>query len=450
MTPSTSEDSSPAPPQPISFKDLFLKGSFWAMVGHGASQVVGLCGNIIVCRLLLPEVMGLMLVVNTALIGLAMFSDIGLGASVIQNKRGEDPAFLCTAWTMNIARGFCLWLLSIPVAITISRVMAEPLLMYLVPIAALNMILASLGSLSLLVLRRRIQLDRLFWVNLSAQLLQVSVMVVLAWAFRSVWALVIASFVPTLFKLIASHTWLSGGYRMRIEWDREAAHEIFHFGFWVFFSSIMTFLVGRFDVFILGSLIGLNLLGVYGVAKKWTRAVVDAVLGFSSGVLFPLYSRIAEHDARGLRRRTLKARAAVLGVALPPLWFLAIFGPQLLRIYGENFAEAQWMVQLLAAGAVMTVICQTIEPVLLAKGNSFRHMMQLATRFSFQFGGFFVGYHLGGVRGLIIGIALADVLAYPIVVCLVRKYDVWLPGLDFAAMALSAAVIGLGWHLFQA
>jgi len=210
----------------------------------------------------------------------------------------------------------------------------------------------------------------------------------------------------------------------------------------------MTFLVGRFDVFILGTLLGPALLGVYGVAKRWALAVGDMVLKISNSVLFPLYSRIAEYDVRSLRRRTLRFRAVVLALALPPLWALSIFGPYVMRIYGQEYADAQWMVRLLSAGAVISIICQTIEPVLLAMGDSFRHMMQLSVRFCFKLAGLFIGYRLDGARGLIVGLAMADLLGYPMMACLVRKYNVWLPSLDLAAAALSAAVIGLGWHLF--
>jgi len=38
--------------------------------------------------------------------GLQMFSDVGIGPSIIQNKRGEPPHFYNTAWTIQVFRGY--------------------------------------------------------------------------------------------------------------------------------------------------------------------------------------------------------------------------------------------------------------------------------------------------------------------------------------------------------
>jgi hypothetical protein len=67
-------------------------------------------GNLILTRLLFPEAFGLMALVQVFLSGLQMFSDIGIQTSVIRSKRGEDPAFLDTAWTVQVLRGGLLWL----------------------------------------------------------------------------------------------------------------------------------------------------------------------------------------------------------------------------------------------------------------------------------------------------------------------------------------------------
>ena len=75
------------------------RGAFWVAAGYGASQLIRLGSNLILTRLLFPEAFGLMAVVNSVLAGFAMFSDLGLVPSVVQNRRGDDPRFLATAWT---------------------------------------------------------------------------------------------------------------------------------------------------------------------------------------------------------------------------------------------------------------------------------------------------------------------------------------------------------------
>jgi len=61
-------------------------GAVWTVVGQGGDQVIRLASNLILTRLLLTEHFGLMALVNVFLVGLWLFSDIGIGPALIQNK----------------------------------------------------------------------------------------------------------------------------------------------------------------------------------------------------------------------------------------------------------------------------------------------------------------------------------------------------------------------------
>ena len=48
---------------------------------------------------------------------LGLLSDMGLRQNIIQSHRGDDPAFLNTAWTVQIIRGFVLFALTLLLAL---------------------------------------------------------------------------------------------------------------------------------------------------------------------------------------------------------------------------------------------------------------------------------------------------------------------------------------------
>ena len=87
-----------------SLKSLALKGSVWTLGGYGIAQLLRLVSNVVLAKLLFPEAFGLMVLVTIFMQGIAMFSDIGIIPSIIQNKRGDDPRFLNTAWTIQVIR----------------------------------------------------------------------------------------------------------------------------------------------------------------------------------------------------------------------------------------------------------------------------------------------------------------------------------------------------------
>jgi hypothetical protein len=63
---------------PISLRQRVLKAGAWTLAGFGASQVIRFGSNLLMTRLLVPEMFGVMAVANVVMVGLSLFSDIGL------------------------------------------------------------------------------------------------------------------------------------------------------------------------------------------------------------------------------------------------------------------------------------------------------------------------------------------------------------------------------------
>ena len=98
-----------------------LSGLIWAALEYGFGMGLRVVSSSILTRLLLPAYFGELMLVTTVIIGLNLLSDIGLAPSVIQSKRGDDPVFLNTAWTVQVLRGVALWIIALalswPVAV---------------------------------------------------------------------------------------------------------------------------------------------------------------------------------------------------------------------------------------------------------------------------------------------------------------------------------------------
>ena len=80
-------------------KKQALKGTVYILGYYGIALGLRMVSSVVLARLLSPEFFGLMTLLTTVLVGLNLFSHIGLEDSVIQNPRGDDPVFLNTACT---------------------------------------------------------------------------------------------------------------------------------------------------------------------------------------------------------------------------------------------------------------------------------------------------------------------------------------------------------------
>src|SRR5436190_19575910 len=143
---STAEQVAGLPPAGESLRGRAIKSSVWMMIGWALGQVIRFGGNLILSRLLFPELFGLMALVNVFFQGLQMFSDVGIGPAIIQNKKGDEPRFVNTAWTIQCARGFVLTLVGCLLAWPIAKFYREPRLVWLFPLVAANAALAGFNS----------------------------------------------------------------------------------------------------------------------------------------------------------------------------------------------------------------------------------------------------------------------------------------------------------------
>ncbi|MEZ5671747.1 MAG: hypothetical protein R3E08_04940 [Thiotrichaceae bacterium] len=159
---------------------------------------------------------------------------------------------------------------------------------------------------------------------------------------------------------------------------------------------------------------------------------------------FPSIPALVERDVEQLRTRTFKIRAVLLAIFLPIMWIMTLWGNVIIEfLYDKRYHDAGWMLQISAAGAIATTIVTTIRPVLLAKGDSFRSMLNGLARVVIQAIGMVIGYEIAGIHGMLVGFAAADWLSYPLLVYHIYGYGVWLPGLDAAAFGSSAVVVAI-------
>jgi O-antigen/teichoic acid export membrane protein len=359
-----------------STRQQFLRGSFWAALGFGFGQVLRLASNLILARLLVREdptgtsAFGLMALVNVFLAGLQMFSDIGVGPSIIHNQRGDDRSFLNTAFTMQAGRGIILFVLSCAIAYPFPQYPQQPDLIWLIPASAFSVLFAGLNSTSLWTLTRHIQQGKVTALRTFADVIAALVSIVWAFIHPSVWALVGGVLARTIVTAVASHFLIPD--RNRLEWDREAFKELYRYGRMIFLSTATFFLAGQGERLILGKYLadeegGMSVLGVFHIAQMLATFAALAVIEVNNRVLFPTVARSLRENRAMAMRQYAKARAALAVIALLMAMGLIFIGPWFVRFtLPPEYQDATWMLQIMATLAVFNVSGGTIVSLLMA------------------------------------------------------------------------------------
>ncbi len=395
-----------------SLKNLAVKGTAWTILGYGGSQLLRFGGNIILTRLLVPEYFGLMAIVNAIRMGLELFSDIGIAQNVIRSKRGDDPDFLNTAWSISILRGFALWIALLLLAWPIARFYQEPTLFQILLVVSIATPINGAVSTKLYTLNRHMKLGKLTLIEFLSQTLGLVTMIAIAFFYPSIWSLVIGILVGQIFRTVVSYVALPGHHHQFII-ESKAKQEIIAFGRWLFLSSIVVFLSEQSDRLILGKLVPLEILGVYTVAYTFAGIPQQIMKKMSFKVIFPLISKRIDLPRRQLRQKLNHQWWKLHSILLSILVVLGGFGDIIIRfLYDSRYDQAAWMMPILALGGWFSALFFMADSCVLALGKSFYSAQSRIFRLLAVTFGLVIGFRMGGILGAIIVIALGDVPAY--------------------------------------
>lgn len=401
----------------VSLRKRALGAGAWNLVSLIASQVMRLGGNLIMARLLLPEMFGVMVIATTVSVLLHLLSDVGLRQNIIQSHRGDDPLFLNTAWSVQIVRGFVLFALTLLLALAswlaqlgnlwpADSTYAAPELPVVLAVTGISAVIYGFQSTNIDVAVRTFQQKRVVLVELASQIVGLVVMLVNGYFTRSIWSLVIAGLAGALTGTLLGHLVFQGP-KNRLQWDRSALNELVVFGRWILLSSIVGVLAMYGDRMWFGASMSAAELGVYSIAVLILGSLQTGLLKLVGTVALPAFSeaaRAGDHE----RLKALYYRFRLL-VDLAMLFTCGVFitaSPLLIGwMYDERYAGAGTMLSILSL-SFFTLRYTLAHQIWIAQGLTKYQAMDNIIRLVALWLGLPLLLAIGGVQWAIWGVAL--------------------------------------------
>jgi len=418
---------------------VMRSGSF-TIISFGLQQVVRFGSNLILARLLFPEAFGTMALVTVLLIGLTMLSDMGITPAIQSSARGDDPAFLNTAWTMNIGRAVILFLTACGLAWPMAWLYEEPLLLQMIPFVAVTLLIMAFEPTRAETASRHMALGRVTLMELLAQTISVAFMLVLAWATGSIWALAAGNVISAVVHLILAWTILPG-ISNRFHLDRDAVRELLNFGRWIFFSTMAGFVVLQSDKLILGHFLTLEQLGLYNIG--FFLAGFPLMLGqlLVQRLMIPIYRASPPRESAENFARLRKIRFMLSTFLICAVTPLALGGVYIVDIlYDDRYVTSGAITMLVSMAMLPQMLGLTYDQVALAQGDSRGFFRLNAARAVILVTSLITFVPMFGLPGGPLSMILMAVLTYPLQVHLARKHGAW-DKLHDGVMALVAALL---------
>lgn len=424
-----------------------LSGAIWTIGGYGASVALRFGSNVVLSRIVVPEIFGVMLIIGTLRNGIELLSDVGIGQNIVQNPKGDQRDFLNVAWTIQLLRGLLLFSLLFIAAVPLGQLYQLP--SAAIQLSALTLALFGASSVAIYLQQRRLQFARQNLFDFGVDVIGALLVVGLAWLSPTIWSLILANILTMAIRTGASY--LLPDSRNWFAWRADHAREIIHFGKWIYLSSLLAYLCASFDRLFLGQSIPLAMLGIYGIARNVADlpAVLFTRLGHS--LVFPVVAANQDTPREQLRERIGRLRLKLLLLCAVSIAFgVSIADFAIMIVYDARYHEAAWMLPVMLLGVWVSILCSMNDYALLGLGKPLYGASGNMAKLVCLVVGIPVGLHLHGLLGAILALALSDVCRYFPILFGQRREHMSFRGQDLVLTGLLLVLLAaLSWVRWQ-
>ena len=425
------------------------------MVGSQVGlQLTRALAAIAIARLLTPEEYGLAALALVFASLVLVFSDLALGAALIQRKELSEVD-RDTAFWVTLGSGFFFAILGFvlagPLASLYGDADAKPLLQVL----SLGFVVYALGAPQQSLMIRDMDFRRVEILPMIGALAGAAAGVAVAANGGGAWAIIVQQVVVVAVATVMM--WLVTPWRPRFTFSKASLGDLGAFGGNVFGSRLIFYLNRNADNMLIGRFIGAPALGAYSLAYNVILLPFSQVAGPLEQLLYPAFARMQE-DMERLRVAFLRVIRLIAAVNMPILFGLAVLADVFVPVVlGEQWEDAIPIIQILAAVGVAQSL-QALNGSILQACDRTRLLLRYSIVFTIvTVGAFAVGVPFG-IVGVAAALGIASIVLEPLYAVMTARtmsMSVWriphaLSGVTQATIGMLAAVLAARWGVDRA
>lgn len=348
-----------------------VKATKWSTLTEVIVKMLSPITNMILARILTPEVFGIVASITMITSLAEIFADAGFQSYLVQHEfKNEEELNNSTtvAFWSNFAISCFIYILIFTTRNHIANMLRNPELGFAISIAGLNILLTAFSSIHIARYRRNFDFRTLFFIRIISSVVPFFVTIPIALIYKNYWALLIGTLVSNIINAV--------GLTLRSEWKPEfyfsLKHfkDMFSFSMWTFLDIITMWLVSYTGTFIVGYYLSEYYLGLYKISINTVDSYMNIITGSTATVLFSALSRLKD-DEEEYERTLFKFQRMISMFVMPMGIGLFLYRSLATDILlGPNWAEAKDFIGLWALiSAINVIFGQNISDVFRSKGK---------------------------------------------------------------------------------
>jgi len=271
----------------------------WSFLGELAVKLIAPITNMILARLLLPEVFGIVATISVVISLSELLADSGFAKAIIQRDFLNPEEFnksASTAFWTTISMSFVLFIVILIFNEQIAALVGSPGYGTALSIASIQIPIHAISSIHLAILKRNFKFQKIFWVRLVSALIPITISTTLALLNFSYWSLIISSVVSVLIQtilIIILTKWMP-----KFFFGFSHLKQMFAFSFLTLIEALLVWLNSSLDIFVIVYIFDSSLTGMFRLASTTTHSFLNIVTAVFIPVLFSSLSRLKEDPIR--------------------------------------------------------------------------------------------------------------------------------------------------------
>jgi O-antigen/teichoic acid export membrane protein len=420
-----------------------LGGLAWGAASQIILQISRIVVAVILARLLAPHDYGVaaMVLVFSSLV--LVFSDLGLGAALVQRKTLTE-ADRSTAWWTSVAAGIAFTAVGAALAGPIAGFYGEPDVQSLCVVYSLVFMITSLGSTQEALIVREMRFRQLELRTMSATVVGAVVGITVALKGLGSWAIIAQQLTEAAVSSIL--LWFASPWRPHLRYSRASLRELWGFSGWLVGHRLLFYVHRNADNILIGRFIGAAALGAYTVAYNIMLVPFSRIAGPIQRVLWPAFAQIQD-DPERIAANWIRVTRILAAIAMPALAGLVVVAPDFVHVVlGDRWASAVPLVQALAWVGMLQAVQVLNVDILQARGRTslvFRYTVFFCLAHTCAF---VIGLHWG-VVGVAVAYAISSTFVEPVLSWLTARelgISPWPMARALAGVAQATALMAAG------
>ena len=345
-----------------------LRYFFWTAFEKFGSQIINLLVQILLARILAPEIFGLIALIQIFIAVAQVIVEAGIGNYIIQKKELYNSD-ISTSLLINLFLAIIIYLVLFFTAPIIAGFYDQIILIDILRIYSFVFIFQSLYVTNQAIFQRNLKFKKIAYITIISSTISAIISISFVYFYKSVYALVIQQLVFHLVKVVLFS--YHGRENIIFRFSKKSFKSIYKYSSYLLLIGILNQIFDYSYLIVIGKLFKIEQAGFYHLSFMLVSFVMVTISLIIEKVSFPILSKLFHNSIIKFKQNLfLFSNLSILFITTSSFVFSVYSFEILSFFFGEKWIDASVMFSYISIGFLVFPISIMSFTIFKIKGNT--------------------------------------------------------------------------------